>query len=176
MKAILLSMMLLFACNISSCATADDIPENPPANNGVDNNNEDGDTSSPANLENMKLKITTGNRAITATLIDNPTTRDFITLMPLTVKLDDYADTEKIFYPSRKLSTQNVPSGIDPDLGDITYYSPWGNIAIFYKDYGYSGDLIRLAKIDSGIEVLQVSSSIENVRFELIKTEQLYSE
>ncbi|MBT2621235.1 cyclophilin-like fold protein [Chryseobacterium sp. ISL-6] len=72
-----------------------------------------------------------GSRTLTATLDDNPTTRDFIALLPLMVKLDDYASSEKIFYPSKKLSTQNAPAGTDPNLGDITYYGPWGNIAIF---------------------------------------------
>ena len=39
-------------------------------------------------------------------------------------------------------------------MGDITYYAPWGNLAIFYKDFGYSRSLIMLGKLDSGIEKL----------------------
>ncbi|MEH7502625.1 cyclophilin-like fold protein [Neobacillus drentensis] len=23
----------------------------------------------------------------------------------------------------------------DPSVGDFTYYSPWGNLAIFYRDF-----------------------------------------
>jgi hypothetical protein len=97
----------------------------------------------------------------TATLAGSPTTRDFIAMLPLTLKLDDYASTEKIAYLPKKLSTQSAPAGIDPDVGDITYYAPWGNLAIFYRDFGYSKGLIRLGRIDSGMEALNVQGSVK---------------
>ncbi len=31
-----------------------------------------------------------------------------------------------------------------------------GNIAIFYKDFSYSGGLIKLGRIESGMDVLNV--------------------
>jgi hypothetical protein len=68
--------------------------------------------------------------------------------------LKDYAGTEKISDLPRKLSTQGAPSGSDPSVGDITLYAPWGNRAIFYKDFGYASGLIILGKIDSGVEKL----------------------
>lgn len=87
-------------------------------------------------------------------MYDNPTSRDFLTLLPLKLTLKDYARTEKISYLSRKLSTQNAPAGSDPSIGDFTYYSPWGNLAIFYRDFGYANGLIILGNIESGIEKL----------------------
>ena len=50
---------------------------------------------------------------------------------------------------------------MDPSVGDIAYYAPWGNLAIFYKDFGYSRGLIRLGRIDSGIEVLAVPGALK---------------
>ena len=44
----------------------------------------------------MKLKITIGQNVLTATMYDNPTSADFITLLPLTLALQDYAATEKV--------------------------------------------------------------------------------
>jgi hypothetical protein len=41
----------------------------------------------------------------------------------------------------------------------IAYYAPWGNIAIYYKDFGYSAGLIKLATIDSGVEVFRRSGA-----------------
>lgn len=116
--------------------------------------------------DTMKLKITIGNKTATAVLYDNPTGRDFATLLPLTVKMDDYSNTEKIFYPSRKLSAKDAPKGFDPSVGDITLYAPWGNIALFYKDFGYSNGLISVGKITNGIEHFAVSGSV-TVTFEL---------
>ena len=109
----------------------------------------------------MKVRLTINGKAITATLIDNATARDFVSLLPMTVTLEDYAATEKISYLLRKLSTTGAPTGSDPSVGDITYYAPWGNLAIFYKDFGYSRGLIQLGRIDSGIEVLNVPGPLK---------------
>ena len=119
------------------------------------------------NSKEYKIKIVIGKDTLTATLIDNATTRDFISLLPLNLKLADYAGTEKVSDLPKKLSTEDAPSGFDPSIGDITYYSPWENLAIFYKDFGYAKGLINLGKIDSGIELLKASNSL-NARIELI--------
>jgi len=102
----------------------------------------------------MKIKITTGNTVLTATMLDNATSNDFMSMLPLTLTLKDYAGTEKISDLPRKLSTQGAPPGSNPSVGDITLYAPWGNLAIFYKDFGYASGLVILGKIDSGIEKL----------------------
>jgi len=176
MKTILISISFLITCHLSACSPSEQELINPPVEIPTDNgenNNGENETSNPSeNIQNMKLEITIGNTILTATLVDNPTARDFITLLPLTVKLDDFNNTEKIFYPDRKLSIQEAPSNINPVSGDITYYSPWGNIAIFYKDFRQSSGLIPIAKIDSGIEALQVPGSIDNVRFEITEKEE----
>ena len=46
-------------------------------------------------------------------------------------------------------------------MGDITYYAPWGNLAIFYKDFGYAKGLVKLGSFDSGIEALKVGGSLK---------------
>ena len=63
-----------------------------------------------------------------------------------------HAATEKITYLPRKLSTAGAPAGIDPAVGDMAYYSPWGNLAIFYKDAPYARGLLPLGRVDSSIE------------------------
>ena len=52
-------------------------------------------------------------------------------------------------------------------MGDIAYYSPWGNLAIFYKDFGYSEGLVRLGRIDSGVTPLKRRGPLQ-VTVELI--------
>jgi hypothetical protein len=42
-----------------------------------------------------------------------------------------------------------------PSAGDLAYYSPWGNLAIFYEDFRYSAHLVRPGRIDSGVEALK---------------------
>lgn len=99
----------------------------------------------------MHIKMTTGSQIITATLEESRSARDFFTLLPLTLPLKDYAGTEKIAYLPRKLTMQDAPKGTDPAIGDIAYYVPWGNLAIFYRDVGYAAGLIKLGRIESGL-------------------------
>ena len=124
----------------------------------------------PCDADNsgMKIRLKVADTVLTATLIDSATTRDFISLLPLTLTLKDYAGTEKISDLPKRLSTENAPSGRDPSVGDITYYAPWGNLAIFYRDFGYSSGLVMLGRIDSGIEAFNVPGSVK-VTVELIK-------
>ena len=115
----------------------------------------------------LKVNITVGDRTITATMEDNAAGRDFLSRLPLEVTLNDYNNTtEKIFYPDPALTTEGVTRGCTPTPGDITIYAPWGNVAIFCKNWSYSNDLIKIGRIDGdGIEVLNVGGDIR-VKFE----------
>ena len=86
----------------------------------------------------------------------------------MSLTLEDYAATEKISDLPRKLSTEDSSAGSTPSIGDIAYYSPWGNLAIFYRNFRYSSGLIKLGKIDTGIEELNVSEGTK-VMIELIE-------
>jgi hypothetical protein len=102
----------------------------------------------------MKIRLIIDAKVINATLVDNATVRDFLSLLPMTVTLEDYAATEKITYLARKLSTAGAPPGTDPAVGSIAYYAPWGNVAFFYKDAPYARGLIPLGRLDAGVEAL----------------------
>lgn len=109
----------------------------------------------------MKIRLSIDGKAVEASLLDNATARDLVSLLPLTLTLEDYASTEKIGYLPRKLSTAGAPAGSDPSVGDITYYAPWSNLAIFYKDAGYARGLIPLGRFDSGIDALNASGKLK---------------
>src|SRR3954468_15812827 len=102
----------------------------------------------------MKIKLTVGGDVYTAILNDSKAASDFIALLPLRLTLEDYAGTEKISNLPKRLSTTGSPDGTKASIGDITYYAPWGNLAIFYSDFGFANGLIKLGKIESGIEKL----------------------
>jgi hypothetical protein len=103
----------------------------------------------------MKIQIDVDGTRATATFDDNATSMDFMALLPLTLTLADYNGTEKISDLPRKLSTEGAPAGVDPWAGDIAYYSPWGNLAIFYEDFAYSTGLVKLGRLDSGINAFK---------------------
>ena len=111
--------------------------------------------------QNINIKI--GNRTITATMEDNAAAQDFLSRLPLEVTLNDYNNTtEKIFYPSPTLTTEGVTHGCTPIPGDITIYVPWGNVAIFCKNWSHSNDLIKIGHINGNdIEALSIDRDIQ---------------
>ena len=74
------------------------------------------------------------------------------TCRQLTLTLADYAATEKVSDLPRKLATAGAPAGTAASAGDITYYAPWGNLALFYRSFGYAAGLARLGRIDAGAD------------------------
>ena len=151
MLAVFAAVALSGACG-SPATTAD-------AANGQD--------QAPAVTEQtMRIRITTTDQVFTAVLEDSETARDFASLLPIEVTLDDYNRTEKVADLPRRLSTAGAPDGADPVVGDIAYYAPWGNLAIFYRDFGYSRGLVRLGRLEGHIEALAKIDA--PVRIELI--------
>ena len=73
---------------------------------------------------------------------------------------------EKIGNPPRVISTEDMPDSIEPSAGDLTFYAPWGNIAIFYREFRLSRGLVRFGRITSGIEKLAAMHGDFSIAFE----------
>jgi hypothetical protein len=116
----------------------------------------------------MKIRIDAGTTAITATLVNSETARDFAALLPLQLTLTDYAATEKVADLPRKLTTQGAPAGVAPMAGDIAYYAPWGNLAVFHRDFRHSAGLVKLGRVDSGLDVMRKQGPVK-VTIELVR-------
>jgi len=116
----------------------------------------------------MKIRMDVDGETVIATLDDNTTARDLAALLPLSLTLENYAKIERIADLPRKLSTAGAPAGMDPDVGDIMYYAPWGNLAIFAGDAEYARGLVRLGKVDTGLPALQRPGPLK-VRIERIE-------
>jgi len=114
----------------------------------------------------MKIRLWLNDNSVTATLNNNPAAQDFIAMLPLSLIMENYAN-ERIAYLPRKLSDKDAPMGSTPKAGDLSYYAPWGNMAIFLEDFRYSKGLLPLGKIDSGLELFQQDGPF-TVRIELI--------
>ena len=115
----------------------------------------------------LNINIIVDGQTVSATMEDNGAARDFLSRLPLEVTLEDYNNgTEKILYPDPELSLDDTPRGCAPVAGDITIYEPWGNVAIFCRDWHESSSLIKIGHIDGdGISLFQGTENV-NVRFE----------
>ncbi|MFJ8025481.1 cyclophilin-like fold protein [Streptomyces sp. NPDC096311] len=100
----------------------------------------------------MNIRLTSDTGSFDAVLNDSPAARDFAALLPLSLTLSDYAGTEKVSDLPKKLSTTGAPAGTAAQAGDLTYYAPWGNLALFYKDFRHSDGLVTLGRLTSGID------------------------
>ena len=121
---------------------------------GLDIPTSQADASSDASASAAKIKLSFGENEAVVTLEDNATTRDFLSMLPVTLTFQDYAGSEKISYLPRSLSTDGAPSTYDPDVGDLILYAPWGNLAIFYRDAGRSSGPVPMGHVESGLEQL----------------------
>jgi len=101
-----------------------------------------------------QVEFAFGNHVFSATLYDNPSARDFVSMLPLDLKIENYANNEKIAYLPRKLTEEGAGPFTGEAPGDLCYYAPWGNLVFYYAGYRYSRGLIRLGRLDKGIEPL----------------------
>lgn len=121
--------------------------------------------------QNTRIKLTFNNNEIYATITNSKSANDFLSQLPITLEIKDYNLTEKIGYLNKKLNIDNEPDGITPKIGDITYFAPWGNIAIFYKNFRYSKNLIYLGRFENvkDIEKLLNVKYDFNMNIEIVK-------
>ncbi|MGR6919217.1 cyclophilin-like fold protein [[Actinomadura] parvosata] len=156
---LLAAVLPLLACSGNPSATSPGPPltsGSPPAPAGTH-------TASPTRTLDgntvMNLRLTIDGQQIDAVLNDSATARDFATLLPLTLDLSDFQQTERIAYLSRKLDTSGAPEVSHPQAGDLAYYAPWGNLALFHRDGPRSPGLIILGRVTSA----DTASAIERL-------------
>jgi hypothetical protein len=129
-----------------------------------------GDASSPnpqqassnRNLD-MKINIKIGEKILTATLADSATARDFAPVLPLNVSMDDLFGREK-FGKLPKALSENGPRTHSYKVGDIAYWSPAHDVAIYYRQDSESipsPGIIPIGTIDAGAEAFNVPGSVK---------------
>lgn len=98
----------------------------------------------------MRLRFIFADQDSTVTLENNPSARDLFSMLPLNLTISDYSTNEKIAYLPRKLTEEDNGRFGGEAVGDLCYYAPWGNLAMFYGPYRWSRGLIRLGRLDQG--------------------------
>ena len=117
------------------------------------------------NIMAQNIQIKVDDKAFTGELNNNDAAKDFAAKLPLKLKFEDFGTTERISYLPKPLSLGTAPRNCDPQKGDIAYYIPWGNLAVFRP----SDNLVPLGKLSSkSLEVIQESGS-KDVEISLVK-------
>jgi hypothetical protein len=106
-------------------------------------------------VDETPIKITIADTVVTARLADNATARDLAAQLPLTLTFKDFNLVEKIATLPQRLSMDGVPAGADPDIGDIGYYAPSGDLVFYYGDVGYWNGIVRIGRFDTTMELVE---------------------
>ena len=114
------------------------------------------------------IKMTFAGNEIYGEILNTRSGKEFLSQLPATLKFEDYNSTEKISYLQSKLSGQGEPEGFTPKRCDISYYMPWGNLAIFYRDFRYSRSLIKIGTLNDIDKLENMRGSFE-VKIEVVE-------
>jgi hypothetical protein len=113
--------------------------------------------------QDMKININIGGKILTASLGDNATARDFVSLLPLNVSMKDLFGREK-YGDLPKAPSEKGPKKTTYEVGDIAYWSPDHQFAVYYRQDGESipsPGIIPIARIGAGTEAFNVQGSVK---------------
>ncbi|SIR55883.1 hypothetical protein SAMN05878482_104255 [Peribacillus simplex] len=170
MKKLLGLAILVMSFLLAACSSNDNnLSETDRSHNASDKSNRAQEEPTEDSLSDIRIKLSFKKEEVLVRMYDNPASRDFLTQLPLTVTFEDYVGKEKISILQKRLSADNEQSRNQPTKGDFAYFSPWGNLAIFYKGLEDStSDLIILGQIESGKENLENIQSDFTVSIEKV--------
>jgi hypothetical protein len=95
-------------------------------------------------FQGARVRVTFAGRVMTGRLFSNAAGDDLVSLLPLTLTFRDLNGVEKLARLPRKLSVEGMPEGDDPDIGDIAYWAPGGDLVFYYGDVGYWNGIMRI--------------------------------
>lgn len=117
------------------------------------------------NGENMKISVSDGKNKIVYELNASGQSKSLYSQLPIKVQIENYSTNEKIFYPKEKIPLKNGIEG-SGDSGTLAYFSPWGNIVLFYGKFSRYPGLFILGKAVNGAENIKNLSGIVSVESE----------
>ncbi|EAI1200401.1 hypothetical protein ACEA98_002032 [Campylobacter coli] len=105
--------------------------------------------------EEMQIKLLFNGKELLVNLEQNEASRQFYNALPLELEFSDFIGKEKIAHLPKALNAKGS-SAYKPQIGDLFYYVPWGNIGIFYELQNANEDLVFLGKIQGNLELLKM--------------------
>ena len=103
----------------------------------------------------MKIQMKANGHTIVFELNDSPAAESLYSQLPMTVQVENYSDNEKIFYPPNALEIGDTPLTAGGGEGGLAYFSPWGDVIMYYGDFGSYGGLYDLGRTVTGSEWIQ---------------------
>lgn len=152
-KLLLIFFMLGVVMTSTACSDDSPISEEPGTTPGNEGN---------LDLSTIQFSIQIGETVIYADPVDHATTRDFVSMLPLTLSMGDIRNREKLGYLSRGLAEGGTVQTTYV-VGDMSYWPNGPGLAVFFNHDGreVASGLVLLGKIISGIENFNVTGSVD---------------
>jgi hypothetical protein len=111
----------------------------------------------------MQISVKANGKTTVFELNDSPAAGDLYAQLPLSTSVENYSHNEKIFYPPKKLNTTDTPQA-DARVGTLAYYAPWGDVVMFYGNFGSAAGLYELGHAVSGSEYIRGMSGTVKIK------------
>ena len=168
-----LLMMLTMLLSLSGCADAvpreNDLPSAVSSTEIEDILPSNEAETLTTNPEPIRIRLTFEQGEAIVLLDDHAAARSLAEQLPLTLTFEDFNQIEKICRLPQELAIEGIPSGVDPDIADLTLYVPWNTLVFYYADYGYNRDLIPMGHVESGMDQLAAMGDQFEVTMERIE-------
>ena len=170
MKKLLMIICLIAVCIyvFAGCGYENEISDSgnsdlatKPSSGAFDLDTQTQDTNVPdtEKREEMKIKVADGNYEVIFRLNNSSPAKSLYEQLPLTIEVENYGPNEKIFYPPEKLDASDVNEDGGP-FGSLAYFSPWGNVVMYYSPFGSYPGLYNLGVAIEGAENIENLSGI----------------
>ena len=138
-----------------ACSPAEESPSSAAPPSGASTTPEE---SAPSTAGATPVRVIIGETVLTGRLFNNATANDLASQLPLTLTFRDLNGVEKISPLPRKLSVDTMPRGDDPEIGDIGYWAPDGNLVLYYGDVGYWTGIMRVGEFNGDMQAVAQQS------------------
>jgi len=119
---------------LASCSSAPSQQSPSPSTSSASGN--DSAASTP-------IRVTINGQVLHARLWDNAPARDLLDRLPLTVRLQDVDNQEK-----------------------VGWFRPWNTLAFYYGDVGYSGGIACIGRFDDPIDLVKAQTGFFHATIE----------
>lgn len=104
--------------------------------------------------DGTQIRVIVGDTTTTGRLHDNPTARDLAAQLPLTLDFRDLNHVEKTAPLPRRLSLDGAPDGHAPAAGEIGYWSPGGDLVLYYGDVRFWNGIVPIGQLDGELDTI----------------------
>ncbi len=105
----------------------------------------------------LQIQVEANGSTIMFELNDSSAAKSLYDQLPLTIEVQNYSSDEKIFYPPEALDTSDTPLA-NAVTGTLAYFEPWGDVVMYYDDFGSYSGLYELGTVVSGEEYISILS------------------